>query len=326
MSRLSFTPRQQEVFTFVELRADWPLAKVAQELGMRVHSVRADVDRLIERELLRGRFALLNLSCVGLREELLYISVDSRDPVARARFQESALKSKHLSWLAETGGAYQYFLSLVSKEPQENAAVFYDLENRFPAISVNRRMATILEFSVFGRKYLYPKSAACCLNYRSSDSRCVIDALDAKILSVLAAPTWQSHRALAQRLRIPLSTFERRVARLEKERVIVGYVYRLDTLQLGIQNFKVLYRVHGLSKDRLQRIFEFCRRHPNVVTLTQCWGPWDGELRIEVEPGGDPARVVREFADEFAGEISSLETVPLFRFLKTDNYPLAAVI
>jgi hypothetical protein len=47
---------------------------------------------------------------------------------------------------------------------------------------------------------------------------------------------------------------------------------------------------------------------------------------VEVEAGDNPARVLHEFSDQFAGEISNLEMVPLFSFLKTDNYPLTRAL
>lgn len=103
-----------------------------------------------------------------------------------------------------------------------------------------------------------------------------LDALDRSLLQELNIDARRSHRELAHRLQISPTTVSSRLARLEHDGIIRGYVPLLDDELLGWE----LTATIGIriSKGKLREVEERLARDPRAYAIYDVTGDFDALL------------------------------------------------
>ncbi|MGA9839206.1 MAG: Lrp/AsnC family transcriptional regulator [Thermoplasmata archaeon] len=103
-----------------------------------------------------------------------------------------------------------------------------------------------------------------------------LDELDRSILEELNTDARRSHREIAHRLKVSPTTVSARVARMEAQGVIRGYIPLLDDEQLGWD----LWAAMGIriSKGRLREVEERLARDPRAYAIYDVTGETDALL------------------------------------------------
>ena len=104
----------------------------------------------------------------------------------------------------------------------------------------------------------------------------MLDDLDRAILEELNTDARRSHREIAHRLKVSPTTVSARVARMEAQGVIRGYIPLLDDEQLGWD----LWATMGIriSKGRLREVEERLARDPRAYAIYDVTGETDALL------------------------------------------------
>jgi Lrp/AsnC family transcriptional regulator, regulator for asnA, asnC and gidA len=104
----------------------------------------------------------------------------------------------------------------------------------------------------------------------------MLDELDRSILEELNVDARRSHREIAHRLKVSPTTVSARVARMESEGVIRGYIPLLDDEQLGWD----LWATMGIriSKGRLREVEERLARDSRAYAIYDITGDTDALL------------------------------------------------
>lgn len=103
-----------------------------------------------------------------------------------------------------------------------------------------------------------------------------LDETDRSILQELNIDARRSHREIAHRLRISPTTVSHRVARLEREGVVRGYIPVLDDELVGFE----LTATIGIriSKGKLREVEERLARDPRAYAIYDVTGDFDALL------------------------------------------------
>jgi len=134
-----------------------------------------------------------------------------------------------------------------------------------------------------------------------------LDALDRSILEELNIDARRSHREIAHRLKVSPTTVSTRVARLEEEGVIHGYVPLLDDELLGWD----LWAAVGIriSKGRLREVEERLARDPHAYAIYDVTGDYDALLIGRFRDRRDLDRFVKHALQDPHVERSNTQVV-----------------
>ena len=134
-----------------------------------------------------------------------------------------------------------------------------------------------------------------------------LDELDRSILEELNIDARRSHRAIAQRLKISPTTVSARVARLESDGVIRGYIPLLDDELLGWD----LWALVGIriSKGRLREVEERLARDPHAYAIYDVTGEYDALLIGRFRDRRDLDRFVKHALQDPHVERSNTQVV-----------------
>lgn len=149
----------------------------------------------------------------------------------------------------------------------------------------------------------------------------IIDPLDRAILQELNVDARRSHREIAARLKVSATTVGSRIARLEKEEVIHGYVPLLDDERLGWD----LWATIGIriSKGRLREVEERLARDPRAYAIYDVTGDYDALVIGRFRDRRDLDRFVKHALQDPHVERTNTQVV-LNRVKEDRRVPLGA--
>jgi Lrp/AsnC family transcriptional regulator, regulator for asnA, asnC and gidA len=134
-----------------------------------------------------------------------------------------------------------------------------------------------------------------------------LDDLDRAILEELNVDARASHRAIAHRLKVSPTTVSARIAQMEEEGVIRGYVPVLDDEQLGWD----LCAVVGvrISKGKLREVEERLAHDPHAYAIYDVTGDYDALLIGRFRDRRDLDRFVKHALQDPHVERSNTQVV-----------------
>jgi len=149
----------------------------------------------------------------------------------------------------------------------------------------------------------------------------IIDPLDRAILQELNVDARRSHREIAARLKVSATTVGSRIARLEREEVIHGYVPLLDDERLGWD----LWATIGIriSKGRLREVEERLARDPRAYAIYDVTGDYDALVIGRFRDRRDLDRFVKHALQDPHVERTNTQVV-LNRVKEDRRVPLGA--
>jgi len=114
---------------------------------------------------------------------------------------------------------------------------------------------------------------------------------------------------IADKLKLSPSLIIYRIRELIRKKVITAFRIDLNLEKLKIEFCKSFIYLQNKTKEKEAQLIEFCANHPNITALTQCVGPWDVELELEVESFERFHSIMREISNRFPNLIKSYESV-----------------
>jgi DNA-binding Lrp family transcriptional regulator len=319
MSIIKLTERERHLIRKGQLHAREPLASLATRLGMRPHAARYSLQRLIQHGVVRP-VPLIDNYRLGYKTFQVLFSLSAHHSRSKELF--GALeRSPRTAWLAEMGGDFQYGVRLCARDERELLECLDTLESQFGDAISRRVTATIINFWIFPKKYLWPDDDVKEeLTIGQVDTFPPIDETDRGILSKLGEYRLPSHHEIGRQLFLSRSTVDYRIRRMENDGVITGYLFLVSALSLGMLPYRILI---GASSNRSllkAKLLRYAREHPHVVNFSECLGSWDFEATVEVERPHEITPVVQEISQSFHPNVGTIQVIPLFRQLQSSHF------
>jgi DNA-binding Lrp family transcriptional regulator len=98
---------------------------------------------------------------------------------------------------------------------------------------------------------------------------------------------------------------------MEEKGIIQGYQANLDYHALGVEFYKAFLYFENFPQPVQKRLYELCRRHPNVVNFLKVVAPWSIELEIMTENYAHYREIINHLRHEFADSLVNVESTNL---------------
>ncbi len=313
---MKLTDKERVVLAAAELQVEAPMPLLRKETGLREHTIRYALRRLIQREVATP-IPLVNLQILGHTIFNIFFSVGAEKRSARQGLLKALIDAPEVVWVGEFGGEYQYGIAVVGTHIGTALDLLAQLSKKYQNVFFEKSVAIQSSVTVYHRKYLSSKRFSVKpLTCRYTREIVEIDDLDRKILTGLASHGQDSHRQIALKLHIPLSTFELRVTKLKEAGVIVGQILAVNCAAFGMQGYKLLVYAKGMNLELARGLGRFCEQHRNVVYLIECIGSWDFEVGVEVTHPQEVTEIVQELYEEFGSLVHTIRLLNKFSDVK----------
>jgi DNA-binding Lrp family transcriptional regulator len=299
-----------------------PLAEVARDVGMKTTNVQRIIQGLIARGVLVGRTAQIDVTRLGFREMGLALRVMIEGEKRRDDFVAHLRKQPEISWIAEVGGGYDYMFNIIGTRANDVLSTVKRLSTLSGCSIVRKNVCERVERIRYGRGVLRPRlPRKPRFRMGSSDESVSIDEVDRKILVALSKIEFESYRELALKSGIPVPTFMRRLSALREQGVFHGLLWRPSLWAFGVQQFRILIGIRGLSNQLDRLMHEFALENTAIKLLTTSIGAWDYEFEIDVWKTAEVRELTSNLYRAFGQNIDDVQVLPILAHRKYISFP-----
>ena len=319
---MKLSERDKEIVVYVQHRADLSVREISRAVGYSEPFVRRSLQRLINGKILVRR-AYIDLYRLGFAKHAFFFSLSVTKASARRDILAYLQRHPRVAYVAEVGGDFRFKADICTRTQSELREFLLTFSEKFGDILRDKAFVQILEQIEVGVKCICErKFPVHPLPMGVSHETAATDETDHRILALLSEIESQSFSDLARAAGLPLATFQYRIEALRRKKILIGFRYVVNGKTLDLGDYFHLVYVKGLREEIRERLFAFCKDHPDVRYFVPCIGAWD----FEIGSNSKSAEAAVELADrlfEAGGDsISRIQSLPLFRFTKVSNYPL----
>lgn len=316
-----FGKRERDIYSVIEFNGEVSAAEIGKRLKLPASTVAYTLRRLQEHTLIRPKY-FINSFQLGLLDVGFFFSLAEQSAKHRqsliARFRDHP----SVAYFGSVLGDYQYVAVFLCEDLVHFSRMLAELTGSCENFVTDKRVVPRLGVHRFTRKYLNPKLASDrVLTLRADGAPVKLDETDERIVLALGNRPYDSLREVARHLGLPLATVDRRVKKLRENGVADGVFYDLDIAALGIQSFRVLVNVQGLSSCFSEKIFNVCAKHPLVTYLVESLGTWDFEIGIETPDARLVSSVIEELHAQTGGHIGGTQVLMELEDFMCRYYP-----
>jgi DNA-binding Lrp family transcriptional regulator len=317
----SLTARERDIFSIVEFDLEMPAAAVAKKLRIPVASVHYTLKRLRESETIKPR-CFINSCALGFMDIGFYFSLAEQSSRGRQALIQRFKNHPSVAYIGSVLGDFQYVAVFMCRDLTHFSSLISELTGSRDEVISDKQIVPRLSGTRFARKYLNPKLARrASMQLRATGPKLELDETDSRLVWALGNRPYESIRELARFLGMPLATVDRRIKRLQEIGVVQGFFYDLNTTRIGVQSFRVLITIQGLSCSVRSEFTKVCAEHPLVTYLLEALGSWDFEVGIETFDARLVSSVVEELHTKTGGRISNVRVLMELEDFMCRHYP-----
>lgn len=318
---MRLTEKQKRILAVVQLEREATFTEVALRAGVQVNTVRNFLLLMRNKELIRP-YVNVDLRKLGYTEYGIRFGIIGENSAQRMQIENFLVETKAVGGIGLYAAEYSHGVLYYAKSLQELDTFLCSMSSHVPHMAFRRRDVSIRTWWVsFPCKYLLAKAPGReTLGWPREIEPIEIDDLDRNILRALTVKPDRSNRDLAQYLKIPRTTLDNRIRVLEENGTIAGYGYWINIFNMGYQMFRLLLYGNVDSKA-LNDLLKYAQGHSHITGFARCIGPWEVELRVEVENAEAAMQIARDTICQFKSSLCDVGILPYIRNLKTSFVP-----
>lgn len=318
---VNLTARERDIFSIVEFDLEMPAAAIAKKLRIPVASVHYTLKRLRESETIKPR-CFINSCMLGFLDIGFYFSLAEQSSRSRQALIQRFRNHPSVAHIGSLLGDFQYIAVFMCRDLTHFSSLISELTGARDEVISDKQIIPRLACARFTRKYLNPKLAKrSSMQLRATGPALELDEVDTRLVWALGNRPYESIRELARFLGSPLATVDRRMKRLQDMGVVQGFFYDLNTTRIGVQSFRVLITIQGLSCSVRSEFAKVCAEHPLVTYLIEALGSWDFEVGVETFDARLVSSVVEELHTKTGGRISHVRVLMELEDFMCRHYP-----
>jgi len=310
------------VLSRLELDSRVPFSRLGKKIRKSQQQVSYTVNSLIEKGIIQEFYTLIDYSKLDVLHFRVYFKVVYIDEKKFEELVNYLISEPHTSWVISCGGRYDLICTFFALNPSQFNKTLKAIIAKFPKQLQNYAILTTIVIRKFGRKHFFNNNIIIQEKFIGGDRKPEdIDRRDIKILNELSENARISSVELGKKLNVTPKTVIKRIKKLCKKKVVLGFKPLLDQRKIGYISTLLLIRYHNLSSGLEDKLIGYLRIHPNVVNAVKTLGEWDIEIEIEVEDRAELKKIEMDIRQKFALLIQQIESVPLYRTYKENFFP-----
>jgi DNA-binding Lrp family transcriptional regulator len=324
MKQSKLSKQASQILGMLELDADTSLVELAQKLKRQPSAIQRSIKLLIEREVILGKTAIIDISKLGLIEYGFYFELGQRTPNQFQKFINFLKSYPGVSWIAEIGGGYDLTINILTDHPQNIHKFFELISERFKDLIIRKEMVQRSTRIRCYRSYFGAKKG---IRFKSGEAKGTLSLKEDEInlIKNLDQLKFESYRDLAKMHGVGLSKISRLIARLKEKQVLLGFGYRIDTQQFGYEQYRVLLIFKNLSSDLVKIIEQKVSLISGVKLIVRCLGQWDYELECDVSSHKAAREISNQIWEKLGSDLLHVKFIPIYEHLKYISFGTSIV-
>lgn len=265
------------------------------------------IRRLEDQGIIAGYKAILDPYRFGLTLYKSYIKLAASKKEIR-KIITHLRKEKHVFWITDCDGAFDLIVSIASYSPLEFHQLQAKLFTPINSILISWDVYNVVNFRLYRLKYL-KESGTKWWEIGNLQTEILLDKVDYTILEILSENGRTSLTELSESLQVSMETVKNRIAKLERDKYILGYQATINLDGLKMTRFKAQLFLNNFDLKQEEQLRSYCNKHPNIIAYILQIGRCRTEIEIHVSDYEDYIKIIEELRSKFTNLIHHVDTI-----------------
>jgi Lrp/AsnC family leucine-responsive transcriptional regulator len=252
----------KKILTELDKDCRIPASQLAKITHKSRQAIEYRIQKMTERGIITSFNAAINPNKMGYKSYKLYFKLRNI-PERKKELFDHLRQTGNIYWMGEFSGTWDLIFAIFTKGDEE----FFDIKNELVAtfndIIIEENTDILIDFLQFNKRY-FTNEPAITTTGAGKVVNNQIDALDAKILSIIANNARIPIVELAKKVQSTASIVTGRLKNFEKKEIIIQYRIGIDLSKIGLEIYKALIKMDRFSKTDEQKFFAYLSNTPNT--------------------------------------------------------------
>ncbi|MCR4335824.1 MAG: Lrp/AsnC family transcriptional regulator [archaeon] len=276
---LELDVKDRKILYELDIDARQSLSQIGKKVGLSKEVVNYRINKLTEDGIIRGFYARVDASKMGLVMFRTFLSLQNITPEKETELINYIISQKQVGWCVKIQGNWDVNFIYWAKSTNHFFNFWKEFKKLYGNYISNRWTSLFGWFINLPKGFLVGKKPESFVPFIMGGSEKIdFDELDVKILSILSEHAREPLISIAQKTGVSDKVVSYRIKNLEKQKVIGGYGVQLDFTKIGYEYWKIHVSLKSYSEQRFNELNNYCIQHPNIVYTDELIGGADLEI------------------------------------------------
>ena len=313
--------REREVLSALSLNGRLGLTALARGLNLSKQVLNYHLKSLESKGVINGYHAIVDVYNLGLAHYRVFVKYQDLDQGQEKELLAALSAMPQISWLTLLDGDFDLEFVVWAESVLAFAEVFNRVRDLYGRFFQEKYFSLATTVEYLPLRLSLAVTAAASIISGGQGTGFVPDELDRRILGLLNTDGRLTTTRLAALCQVPLKQIRKRLDDLTKNRIILGFDFKLDHRRIGLTYRKVLLKLQDPADSRVEAISAYLRSLPEVIFLVRTIGSYDFEFEL-LSPSNEAFyETMKEFRCRFRADIKSHNSVIVHQELKFGRLP-----
>ncbi|VVB97956.1 HTH-type transcriptional regulator Ptr1 [uncultured archaeon] len=289
----------------LDLNARVPAAKLAKTLRKSKETVNFRIKRLLSEGYLKGFYTVFNTSALGWYYHKMYVKFRSITPEKEREIINYLKERERIAYLANREGFYNCTFLVMSRSPRDMSDFLDAFMKKYGECIEEKQMVIFLSTHRLNHRFLYNGKAHADYFYPIEMGNYELDETDKRILQILSTNARSGASEIAKRIRADPKTVAYRIRKLEKDRIILGYVSSPNFEKLGLEFIQINISLKDPARRR--DIIRYFDSTDKCVFGIELLGRYDLTIEVHVQGRGELKKIMDGFRAKFVDQYNDYD-------------------
>ncbi|MFH1471229.1 MAG: Lrp/AsnC family transcriptional regulator [Candidatus Micrarchaeota archaeon] len=293
-------------------------SSLAKRVGLSKDAVSYRMKTLEDAGVIRNYIAVLDIGRLGYMTPGAFLKLHETTPGIEEEIFSYLQKHPKVAWFVSCEGSWDMNTMLWVRSIYEYEDFWKGFTGRFRQYIASNWFNIITRLHHFPRDYLLkgtnrkPKKSRPLVIGEAGEA-VKVDALDLRILRLLAPNARMSLMGMARKLGSSPKVIAYRIRKLERDKVILGYRLGMNLDRIGIVYYKLHLYLRNMTHKKEKEMFEYARMHPNIIYIDEKIGGADMEFELQVESQTQFREILSEIRHRFSDVVNDYDFLVYYK-------------
>ncbi len=297
-----------------------PLAKLAKKIKSSKQVVKYRIDNLVKRGIIKGFYTDINATKLGLEIYMVYFKFHKMSLETEKKFIKHMCSQENIGVNISLNGKWDYTIDIWAESVMHFKRYYQKIMKNYEKYVKNKQVVIETDFYYFKPKPILNKISVEQITMTGDIKKIKIDETDRKILISLSKNARISLVELSSKLNLTPNAIKKRIKRLEKEDIILGYRIFINYHILGMIHYRVFLHLEDTTPEIEDQILKFLKNDETCISVTKTIGYCDLEFRSVVKNIEDFYNLIERLRRAFPHQIKDYESIIYYKMHDVWNY------
>ncbi len=227
-------------------------------------------------------------------------------------------ENKYIPIIFRCDGYADAFIAIIAQDVFSHNKILQEVFGEFGKYITMSEIVVGLGFLKFPRSYFLNKeNEEESVSVSGGFKKVVkLSELDQKIISLLQIDGRMEFSEMAKVLGVTTGVVHRSYTKMIKKGIITKTTFTLNYQSIGLRMFRVLFKIKQFNKEKVESLYQFCVKHPNIVNYVKVMGNWQLMLDIEIKDRKALRGLINQMKHDFNDIIFQVEVNEVYQIDK----------